>query len=232
MSKDNQSVSMDSVKAASTEDNSGWRKILSLGLFYKAVQFVFSEKNSKTFILENYINAIGPDCRILDIGCGPGNLLEFMPTSVNYVGFDVNENYISAAIRNNADRQNALFLLGNTKEMFESPELPDASVDVAIIHGVFHHVTDDIASEMIQLAQKKLKAGGKLLTLEPVWFEGQSRFRKWVMSKDRGKNIKTEASWKQLYRNHSEDWVDINFDVRGDLIRFYDLLVTELIRSK
>ena len=214
-----------------TEDNSGIRKVLSLGILYKTVQFVFSEKNSKKYILENIVEPAGENCRLLDIGCGPGNLISFMPKSVDYIGFDVNPNYIETAQAANESRPNSDFVLAQTSEMFSNDNLPDDSVDVAIVHGVFHHVNDEIASEMLDLASKKLKKGGVLLTLEPLWYEGQSGFRKWLMSKDRGKNIKQEADWKSFYQTNAADWADIEYDIRGDLIRFYDLLVTKLSKK-
>lgn len=214
-----------------TEDNTGIRKMLSLGIMYKTVQFVFSEKNSKKYILDNIVKPAGEGCRLLDIGCGPGNLIEFMPRDVDYIGFDVNPNYIDTAQAANADRPKTDFVLAQTSEMFGNDNLPDNSVDVAIVHGVFHHVNDEIASEMLDLAAKKLKRGGVLLTLEPLWYEGQSGFRQWVMSKDRGKNIKQEGDWKSFYQTNAADWADIKYDVRGDLIRFYDLLVTQLSKK-
>jgi len=214
-----------------TEDNSGIRKILSMGILYKTVQFVFSEKNSKKYILENIVQPAGEGCRILDMGCGPGNLVEFMPEDINYIGFDVNDNYIRTAQAANANRENTDFVLAQTSDMFDHENLPDNSVDVAIVHGVFHHVNDEIASEMLDLAKKKLKEGGVMLTLEPLWFDGQSSFRRWLMSKDRGKNIKQEADWKSFYDSRVSDWAEASYDVRGDLIRFYDLLVTKLTKK-
>lgn len=214
-----------------TEDNSGIRKALSLGIMYKTVQFVFSEKNSKKYILEEIVQPAGEDCRLLDIGCGPGNLISFMPETVDYIGFDVNPNYIETAQAANASRAKTDFVLAETSDMFTHANLPDNSVDVAIVHGVFHHVNDGIASEMLDLAAKKLKKGGVMLTLEPLWFQDQSGFRKWLMSKDRGKNIKQEADWKRFYADNASDWAEIQYDIRGDLIRFYDLLVTKLSKK-
>ena len=213
-----------------TEDNSGWRKILSSGVVYKIAQFIFNEKKSKQFMLDNYVLPQGPNFNMLDIGCGPGNLLEFMPNNFNYIGFDVNENYILTAQAKNIARQNTTFILGFTEDMFDNAKLPDSSMDIAIVNGVFHHVTDAIASEMLDLAGKKLKKGGRMLVIEPSWFSNQSAFRKWVMSKDRGKNIKHELDWKSFFSECSSNWADIKFEKRSDLTRFYDLLVIELVK--
>jgi len=45
--------------------------------------------HSRILHVENYIRPRDGD-RILDIGCGPGDILEFLP-SVEYLGFDVNQ---------------------------------------------------------------------------------------------------------------------------------------------
>jgi ubiquinone/menaquinone biosynthesis C-methylase UbiE len=37
-----------------------------------------------------------PGEKVLDIGCGPGKILEKLPT-VDYLGFDINHKYVEAA---------------------------------------------------------------------------------------------------------------------------------------
>jgi hypothetical protein len=56
---------------------------------------------------------------------------------------------------------------------------------------------------MFALARKKLKPSAKMIVLEPVLFDGQSPLRKWVMTKDRGNNIKPDNESKTLLQTHS-----------------------------
>lgn len=44
-----------------------------------------------------------PGYSILDIGCGPGDILQYLP-SINYVGFDINRKCIEAARRRFGDK--------------------------------------------------------------------------------------------------------------------------------
>ena len=214
-----------------TEVNSGWRKLLTKGLVYRLVQFVFSEKRSKALILKDFINPLNGNCSVLDIGCGPGNLANFLPENSRYTGFDVSEEYIKSASNEFAERKNVTFICASTTEMMSEQLIDDNSFDVAIVHGVFHHVTDEIASQMFKLASKKLKVGGKMLVLEPVWFDNQSIIRKRVMQLDRGKNIKTYDDWVKFFEQSTNQWATNTISIEQNLIRFYDLIVGTFIKK-
>jgi SAM-dependent methyltransferase len=208
-----------------TEINTGWRSLLALGLVYRLVQFVFSEERSKKLILERYILPVGENCRVLDMGCGPGNLLSFLPSTVVYTGFDVSEEYIISAQKTFSNRDNTRFFCASSTDEQLLKAVPDDSIDVAIVHGVFHHLSDAQALEMFDLARSKVATGGKMVVLEPVWFERQSRFRRWVMSMDRGRNIKSLDGWRMFFQAGTAGWADVEVEVHPKLIRFYDLVV-------
>ena len=168
---------------------------------------------------------------MLDIGCGPGNLANFLPNHVHYFGLDISSNYIESASKRFAGLKHAKFMLGTAADFSDSEYLVDESIDVAVIHGVLHHVEDEVAEEMFALARKKLKRGGKMVVLEPVWIDGQSPIRKWVMSKDRGNNIKRDHDWDDLFTKLAGGWATTNTLIKQDLTRFYDLIVLEVIKK-
>ena len=165
------------------------------------------------------------------MGCGPGNLLSFLPPHVNYIGFDVNQEYINLAKQRNKKHKNSTFIMGSALDALNHDQITDNSIDVVIIHGVLHHVTDQIAQEMFECAEKKLKRNGKMVVLEPVWFNGQSKFRKWVMQRDRGNNIKHHDEWVKLFSTLSSPWANISTSIEQNLIRFYDLIVLRLQKN-
>lgn len=214
-----------------TEINSGWRFLLSKGLFYRLIQFVFSEKRSKQLILEEFVEPAGEGCQVLDIGCGPGNLPHFLPEHIKYLGFDVSSQYIEEAQAFFKKNDKIRFVCASADEMMNEQILQNDSVDVAIVHGVFHHVSDPIAQEMLRLAEAKLKKGGRMVVLEPVWFKGQSPFRKWIMNLDRGKNIKTDEGWNGFLTESTDHWAECSSTIEKNLIRFYDLIVFRLVKK-
>lgn len=214
-----------------TEINTGWRSVLTNGIVYRLVQTVFSEKQSKQLILDEFITPAGANCQILDMGCGPGNLPDFLPDNVNYVGFDVNPGYIETANQRFSHRDNIQFLHASTEQLMDSDQVADGSIDVVIIHGVLHHITDAIAEEMFALARKKLRTGGRMVVLEPVWFDGQSPLRKLVMQQDRGRNIKTSEGWETFFSQVTEGWAQHSSTIEQNLIRFYDLVVCRVTKQ-
>jgi SAM-dependent methyltransferase len=220
------------VTSSVTENNAGWRALLTSGLVYRAVQIVFSEKRSKQLLLDDYVLPAGANCRLLDLGCGPGNLLRFLPGDVRYTGFDISQEYIASASRLYTNRPNSEFICAATEDEVLNKAIDDASIDVAIVHGVFHHINDTQAAAMLALARRKLKPGGVLVALEPAWFEGQSRLRRGVMSLDRGKNIKSLDAWRDFFSGQVNEWGQLDVVVHPNLIRFYDLAVCTVRKNE
>lgn len=73
----------------------GWQ-MLEHPIIYRGFRFLFgSERFRKHYA--SVIDAKQGD-RILDIGCGTGDVLHSLP-HVQYVGFDINEKYIATAKR-------------------------------------------------------------------------------------------------------------------------------------
>ena len=77
------------------------RSVLSFPSFYRS----FSNKvgaNARSLYVEKYIRP-GEGDRILDIGCGPADILDFLP-NVEYLGFDMNQRYIKEVTRRCGNR--------------------------------------------------------------------------------------------------------------------------------
>ena len=71
------------------------RRILNRPFFYESYHKLIGANYRSRVLVDEYICPQQND-RILDIGCGPGNMLPFLP-DCQYVGFDANESYIASA---------------------------------------------------------------------------------------------------------------------------------------
>ena len=80
-----------------------------------------------------------PGMRILDLGCGPAEILRFLPDDIDYVGYDISETYIHTAREKFKGRGEFHCRL---LELEEAKSLEKFDLVMAI--GVLHHMDDDV----------------------------------------------------------------------------------------
>jgi SAM-dependent methyltransferase len=177
------------------ERTEGARRVLSSGLGYSLFQQMIGANGLRAWLAANFWK-IPPGSRVIDIGCGPGDVLPFLPSDIEYVGFDPSAPYIRLAERRFAGRPRVTFLRGVVRDFAADPRFQDA--DLVLCNGVLHHLDDREASEVLALARKMLKAGGAFRCLEASYLVHQGRLSRWLMGLDRGANIRCEAEWKAL----------------------------------
>ncbi len=205
---------------------SGFRSLLSISAVYDFVQALLgANRATHTFLKEHTFSA--PNLKILDIGCGPGKLLEQLPPSWEYHGYDINDNYITHAKSIYKDRKNTYFYVNHQKG-FLAPQ--ENYFDLVLAKGVLHHLEDQEVVDLFTSASRALKNRGKLITLDGCYISEQSKIAKWLLSKDRGQNVRTKEGYENLVekaRLFSENKVTI----RQDLLRVpYTHIVMELYK--
>ena len=196
------------------------RSVLAIPAVY---QLWTSAAGGPTFVKTLVNEYIQPqvDTRTLEIGCGPGTLVSYLPQS-GYFGFDLSSEYIEQARRQFPKAQFrcervSKFALSQTK-----------SFDVAIAIGIVHHLDDPEATQLFQIAHAALKPGGKLVTVDGVPTKDQSAAARWLLTRDRGEHVRSEEEYLKIGRQLFQDVKPI---VRNDLLRIpYTHLILECIR--
>lgn len=159
--------------------------------------------------------------RILEIGCGPGTLLHYLPTC-DYLGFDLSPQYIAMAKRHFPEAQ---FVCERVSQF---SLVKERSFDVVLALGIVHHLDDAEARQLFQIAFDALRPGGKLVTLDGVWVDGQSSAARWLLARDRGEYIRSESEYMNIV---SQVFSDIKPSIRHDLLRIpYSHLILECTR--
>ena len=133
------------------------------------------------------------DQKILDLGCGPADILKFLPKDCDYTGIDLNPDYIAKARKKYRDKS---FFIGD----INNPDfiMEDGIFDTVFCIGVQHHLPDTEVDNLLKFAFNMLKKGGRLLTLEPVYCGSQGRLELFIRKKDRGKFIRTPEDYMLL----------------------------------
>jgi cyclopropane fatty-acyl-phospholipid synthase-like methyltransferase len=153
--------------------------------------------NSRRITVNKYIRQSDGD-KILDIGCGPGDIVQYLP-HVTYVGFDSNQDYINQAKQRFG--QQGLFFC-NSIHTYSVEDVEKHSYDITIAIGLLHHLNDTESTELFNIARTALRSAGRLITLDNCYTENQSRLEKFLLSKDRGKFIRTPEGYRDLALHH------------------------------
>ena len=166
--------------------------------------------DARSIYAREYIRATERS-RILDIGCGPGDILEYLPAGADYTGFDSSADYIASAQARFGNR--GKFFCANV-----GPELAGRiqAFDIVLANGALHHLDDAQAVGLFELAHAALKSGGRLVTLDGCYVEGQSWIERFLLSKDRGTFVRTEQEYRSLA---DRVFPTVVSNIRRDLMR-------------
>ena len=180
------------------QDDRGLKRVLTMSWAYKLFQAAVGSGRSKDWISSRFWN-IAAGQKILDIGCGPGNAVRHFPAGVKYVGFDISEAYIAHARSKFPGDPDKTFLVGTAEGFIERLPEPMQDSDLVIINGLLHHLEDNEALTALTLARKALAPGGRLVCVEPSFLVHQAPISRWLLKRDRGRNVRSEPEWKALF---------------------------------
>ena len=187
------------------QSNSGLLRCLKVPFLYDLFQGVVGANALRRRIIRNHVRA-RPGDKVIDIGCGPARVLQSL-ADVEYLGLDINPDYIAFARRTYGDKGS--FVVGDTRSLRGDLRFKDADIVIAI--AVLHHLDDEDAADCIRFAYDALKRGGRLICHDACWIPNQGAFSKYIMSTDRGRNIRTEQQYVELAGNvfgNVQTWVD------------------------
>lgn len=102
-------------------------------------------------------NGVPASSRVLDFGCGIGNLTRLLASSFQQVtGYDPSAKSVEQAQQ----------LGGEATYVSDVAHLDDASFDVMVLSGVLHHVPPDERRAVLEGARCKLRRGARVFVFE------------------------------------------------------------------
>jgi len=196
------------------------RRVLAIPAAYQLWWNLVGGPGFAKVLVNDYVRSRA-GVRILEIGCGPGTIVSYLPPS-DYLGFDLSPKYIELARRR---FPKAHFVCERVSQFSLARE---QSFDVVLALGIVHHLEDAEARQLFQIAHDALKPGGKLVTIDGVWSDGQSPVARWLLARDRGEYVRSEREYVGIA---SQVFSNIRPSVRHDLLRIpYTHLILECIR--
>jgi SAM-dependent methyltransferase len=183
----------------------GLHRLLEVAAVYEGFQRLLGASATRARFSREFIRA-SPVDRVLDIGCGVGGMLDYLPRDITYVGYDANAGYIRAARRRYGDR--GRFVHAAIGEIDGS--ILGSDFDLVIAKAILHHLDDATAAALIDGAYALLRPGGTLVTIDPVRHEGQSWVALLLIALDRGRAIRTASAYQRLLARsfaQAETWL-------------------------
>lgn len=177
----------------------GIRSILSYPAIYNILQTLLGASRARDETTNKYLD-LEHATNLLDIGCGTGELLKHLPSHIKYTGFDASQDYIDAA-RNKFGNRGNFFASYVTNKRLDSLGKFDRIIAMALMH----HLDDDEVLSLLSIAKQALNKGGLFFTLDPCFVEHQSFVSKFLVSRDRGQNVRTLTKYASLVKKVFED---------------------------
>ncbi|MBI1745363.1 MAG: class I SAM-dependent methyltransferase [Acidobacteria bacterium] len=176
----------------------------------------------KRLIREHLLTAPGlcaGDAKILDMGCGTGELSHLIPAK-SYIGMDFFWQHLRHAARRYPDR-------GFTQVDGRAMAFPSARFDAILVVGVLHHMDESTVDATMTEIQRVIKPGGRVLVLEDIptraWWNLPGRL---IHAADLGAHIRPPAVYSTWIERYFK--IDLQFPV---LSGFCDYQVFVLTRK-
>jgi SAM-dependent methyltransferase len=185
------------------------RGILARPTVYELFSRIVGGEHARRALVQEHVRPWS-GARVLDLGCGPGELLHYLG-DVHYVGVDASEEYISRAKRSFGGQ--AEFRVGDATMLDEDLR----EFDLVLAFGVLHHLDDSDAERLLQHAQRALDTDGRFVSLDGAFMPGeQGPAARLIVSLDRGQYVRTPGEYAQLAERI---FADVRCVIHRDLIR-------------
>src|SRR5258706_3085744 len=188
---------------------------------YTLSQQLWYRKGQQQAYIDAWVRPRAGD-HILDIGCGPGKILERLPP-VHYVGYEPNAHYVEQAVA----RFGAQGTFRN-EQLTQLPVEERQTFDIVLANGVIHHLSDEQSNRLMSVAWEALKTGGRIITRDGCFEERQGRFARWLLRHDRGSFVRTQENYQALF---GERFDIVRTEILLDALRLpYSLIHFEAVK--
>jgi hypothetical protein len=140
----------------------------------------------------------------------------------HYVGLDLSRSYIEHAKQVFGDR--GKFLVADATNLEAHEREP---FDLVIAFGLLHHLSDERVVQLLRALRARMSGPeSRFVTVDGCYVRGQSRIASFLLSKDRGRHVRSPEGYAQLA---GLVFNKLQATVRHDLLRIpFSVCILEL----
>lgn len=183
------------------------RSILQYQPIFSLFQKLIAADRIKHLLVQN--TKLKPGFKVLDVGCGFGNLLEYLPKDISYVGVDISQNYINYAKKRYTSR--GRFICADVTRL----DLKREKFDVIFISSLFHHLPDNEVEKLLESLLHLIKKESVLVSADSVYLKNQSFLSRFITSSDRGKHVRNKERYLDLTKKY---FSKVNYKIVSNLL--------------
>ena len=169
----------------------GIRAMLSHPAIYSGFQTLMGAHGTRQIFVAQWIKPFS-GMKILDVGCGPADILAYLPEVV-YHGFDISDAYIAQATKRFGSRGQFHCRQLQATDLSTLPQF-----DLILALGLLHHLDDPDALGVLRLGHEALSPGGRMLTIDPCLDPTQNVVARFLVRNDRGQNVRRKEGYQEL----------------------------------
>lgn len=179
-------------------------------LLYDALQALVRADACREYFVRKHVRPENGQ-RVLDVGCGTAQVLKWLPPDVQYVGIDINADYIATAQRTYQRRGEFLVGTSNSAEL-----LRRGPFDIVLAMFLMHHLSDSELNAFLRDVHRLLKPSGRFVSIDPCRVSEAGALERWMMDTDRGGFVRTPEAYKAQVQNVFRD---VRLHVTSHLLR-------------
>jgi SAM-dependent methyltransferase len=186
------------------------RNLLAIPALYRSFANLVAGPDARGRVINEFLKIKSGD-RVLDVGCGPGDILPLL-SGITYFGIDISQEYIAAARTRHGNKGRFAVVAVTDKTSFEDL----GKFDLIMAMGLIHHLNDMEASSLFRAAKAALNPCGRFVTLDNAFVPEQSAVARWIIRLDRGNHVRSKDKYLAIANQHFQN---VGVTILHDLLR-------------